>query len=547
MTTERRLYISGIGPTVTPAEMHARLSQYGSVVGDVSWNDKDASTSGAFLHCTMALDAGGWSRLRRLSGTTFKGGRLSVAEARPDWRTRWQADAVRKPASDVENARVERERKKARTPLQPGVVGGVHSRKAAAGRLMKDGDIQAKDRRYGWIKGRYGRAIAVIHDSKGNRIKPPADALLKLWGSAHPQSWQLTASYDSEEEEWRDRRGKVIRDRELPESAKRQQPGSLAVQHKGERVEVWDDDEGSSTVLRSSAGHEAEAVHATLTEAELEKELAAEKQRGLSLLDDLFGAAQSDDEMTDARGAAQLDGRRETTQKSAVQPLVKRYDPEAADDLDEDDASMADNAKLGNDHDMRDAPATNGETSTSASRQDDESDDEEDFVPMFGQSDTQQDLTSIFKPSVDGSDKRTFSLFGNAEDNSDIEDDTFDAPAQNAANANLIAIPVQRDRLSRQLAVEDDGAAAAAAAKAAERSRKLLLSTPEDLAAAGAGTGAESFWATSMAEAGAGWLHPTTDTDRARAAWEARRGDATREWKRKRKDALKRLRKRHGT
>ncbi|BFZ53452.1 hypothetical protein PYCC9005_000476 [Savitreella phatthalungensis] len=529
-----RLYISGIGESVTAAELSARIGHYGKLTSELILNAKTVPVNGTqFGHCSIDIDSAGWDKLRRLSGTVFKGGKLRIEEAQPDYTIRLARDRTRPekaPSTGIPGVGLRRKRKKDEM-LGHGVIGAVHSRRANRDQLFKDGDIRAKDRRRGWIKSKYGRAIAVMNDGHGNRIKPPSDSLQKLWGVAHPQPDRLTARYDDEEGEWLDRRGRIIEEPELPakSSYTTASSGSRVVEIDGERVEVWADDEDGAAGGENYLGRMGDQKVENITAEQVDEQLANEKKTGLSLLDAMFGDEESEDEQPAPQAATESIAKPLAREAGADArkpgfTLMSHYDPTT---------------------DVRDTNMEDEEA------QDEEVEDEEDHTPSFLRAQTdggpRQDLTAIFRPDLSGDGsgiKQTFTFFGPSADD-DLDSDT-NKHLNAAISTTKPAQPILSSTTSTAPALpvifpHETGYFADALSALASGSHGLRV-RPPTTPAAGDGDDINADHDTLFVTGSTDLTTPNSDAQRAR--WQLRRHTSTREWKRKRRDGLRRLRKR---
>lgn len=532
---EKRLFISGIAKTLSKNELETRLGSYGTLTDTLALNLKNSETIGIFAHCKISLSRVQWAKLKRLSGTVLKGSKLRIEEARPDWLARKAVDAAR-PDPVQPNPRK-------RPPF--GLIPAVESKKVRRGEVVKDNDLSQKIGKAGWVKGRYGRAIAVLRLDGKAALKRNPDAITKLWGTTHPTSDQLTAWYDEDFEEWHDRRGRLIKDVAI--KSKHRPVESTATG----RVEIWasddEEDENGSSALAERRSHPSQQSVETdsgmqlnvMSEEDIQAQLDKEREFSMNLLGDLFK-----DEISEEPRAPEMQVRK---RKVDLLDIVQRYDPNAPEP---ETSSESEGPQM--EPSLSDADANETHESETDRRADmhmnDIGDDESALqldanAKLNPHAVSSTDLVSIFKPSADQPD-RPFTLFSGHED-SDDEDGT---------DAQVPAVPVVEehndihpDRLKQSNAPEteaafDDNVNANFMALARDRGFSSLTSSslakPKGpfplLLSSGPGTilyGVPDFFP------------ETLDHDRIKRQWEEQRVDLTRDWKRKRREGTKRMRK----
>lgn len=308
---EKRLFIAGISPSLSVDDLAKRLGSYGQLTSELQLNHKNAETTGTFAHCNIQLEASQWSRLKRLSGTVLKGSKLRIEEAKQDWLER-KVNDDRRPNPVIPNPRKR---------VLPGTIVARESKRVKRGELVKDGDITQKSRRQGWIKGRYGRALAVLKRENEPALKRNPDALSRLWGSAHPRPEQLTYRYDDEEDEWYDRGGRVIEETEV---TKKLRPVEL--QEHG-CVEIWDESDNDMPMAAEEyTGNSDTATNSQIVEDnDIDEQLADERSVALGLLESMFPTSEKG---ADTGTSAALQ-RQEKRKSRDTLKIVARFDPDA--------------------------------------------------------------------------------------------------------------------------------------------------------------------------------------------------------------------------
>ncbi|KAF9458871.1 hypothetical protein BDZ94DRAFT_1300909 [Collybia nuda] len=89
-TLTKRLHISGLTPALTPADLSTRLSTFGTVKAVDGFGLRDGlDQPRKFGYVTLETTAGKLARcLNLLSGSTWKGAKLRIGEAKPDFMER---------------------------------------------------------------------------------------------------------------------------------------------------------------------------------------------------------------------------------------------------------------------------------------------------------------------------------------------------------------------------------------------------------------------------------------------------------------------------
>ncbi|MCS7338314.1 MAG: RNA-binding protein [Verrucomicrobiae bacterium] len=80
---QNRLYVGGLAPDVTEADLLALFSQHGSVTEASVVLDRFTRKSRGFGFVTMASDTAAQAAIQKLNGTIFKGRTITVNVARP--------------------------------------------------------------------------------------------------------------------------------------------------------------------------------------------------------------------------------------------------------------------------------------------------------------------------------------------------------------------------------------------------------------------------------------------------------------------------------
>ncbi|KAI8071680.1 hypothetical protein BC940DRAFT_293417 [Gongronella butleri] len=154
---QKRVYVGGLHPEVTADLLAQRFAKYGSLSNVQIAKDMDNQCRG-FAHFTIDTTPKQWNNcLSTYHGSTWKGHKLQLAEAKPDHEQREAIQA----AKDAK--RQERKRKREeRCPTHD----GVHAKDLT---LVNDDNVNTRNGK--WKRGRYGRAIAVMRLAKPDGSK----------------------------------------------------------------------------------------------------------------------------------------------------------------------------------------------------------------------------------------------------------------------------------------------------------------------------------------------------------------------------------------
>ncbi|BFZ62173.1 hypothetical protein YB2330_003255 [Saitoella coloradoensis] len=558
VAVEKRIFVGGLTPSIPVSDIESRLKSFGQILKPVELVNKNDVQ--IFAYTTINITGAQWGKLRQyLNGSKYKGATLRIEEAKPSWK-------------DIREKEVERER------VNPTAV-FPHPRKKRKydseveyGRevdkidvVMTDGAVKKESTK--WVRGRYGRAIALMHvfDQKKNQRKlvfdpkKQRDFLVKLWGN--PTTGDITWQYDEERDCWVDSHGRERA--ELPlEAAPRDITQARTIGERAGHVEeapapipapAWDaepeqlpdrvlaklaeealkkvdrpswidEDSDDEPLYHKERGfelvntHDPNLVeHLDEDEAAAAARIAAEKSKNLDILKGLIGAEQVEE----------VQERKERERARVVEKSwsgTARFDP-TAEDAEQYEAHSEEEKEVPElrieemeDEEEGDAVARlTGSAMPKVSQ-------EIDSTVNVG------NLKTMFTP---GETDTGFSLFGGADLGSDIDEDgeeeeeeTYDEPAaepvhtsvdtsnyrvantvplsnkrgwlpSNPHNQNYLFFPHYGTNLASRSVFHDDG---------------------------------KVFWRTKSEE-------------EIREAWRAKKIELTRDWKSKRRDALRRKKK----
>ncbi|KAF9264124.1 hypothetical protein L218DRAFT_979746, partial [Marasmius fiardii PR-910] len=171
-TITKRLHISGLTPALTPSDLSTRLSTFGTVKSLDGFGLLDAvGQPRKFAYATLEATPAALKRcFTSLSGTTWKGAKLRIGEAKPDYRARL--------AEERAKANEEAPRKRQRT----------HYSKYNA-TLSSNMSLVTRENapnRPGWKVMPSGRIVRSMRMRPGKPLPPSDDLLKKPRASAAP-------------------------------------------------------------------------------------------------------------------------------------------------------------------------------------------------------------------------------------------------------------------------------------------------------------------------------------------------------------------------
>ncbi|RUS19960.1 hypothetical protein BC937DRAFT_86650 [Endogone sp. FLAS-F59071] len=142
----KRVYIGGLNNDVTAAELEERFRPFGNVANvDVARNTLTGHCRG-FAHMTMNTTVG----VNLYNGTKWKGTALKIEDAKSDYRERLRKEWENQKEEENEGNKPLKKRKKVTSD-------GVLAKDMT---LVTDKNMEG---RKNWKRGRYGRAIALLH------------------------------------------------------------------------------------------------------------------------------------------------------------------------------------------------------------------------------------------------------------------------------------------------------------------------------------------------------------------------------------------------
>ncbi|CAG8598191.1 6966_t:CDS:10, partial [Paraglomus brasilianum] len=156
----KRVYIGGLSKDVIEEDIANRLRPFGSISNvDIIYQQETGESRG-FAYVTIKTTSTLWKKcVSTLNGTIWKGMKLRIEDAKPDYKQRLQDqwEQERKLAgSQVSGARMSKKRKQETVTLADNMS------------LITDKNV---DGRKGWKKVRYGRAVAVMRLRKDDGTK----------------------------------------------------------------------------------------------------------------------------------------------------------------------------------------------------------------------------------------------------------------------------------------------------------------------------------------------------------------------------------------
>ncbi|KDN52531.1 hypothetical protein K437DRAFT_292979 [Tilletiaria anomala UBC 951] len=206
-TVIKRLHISGLTPSLSQHDIISRFSSFGLQVLNIdTWSHESSSSlqpssapSGAstnldgkpyaFLDVSIpSEDAQATVKLERikrlLSGTIWKGAKLRIGDARPDFRQRLEAERMAQSA----DGSADRSKKRKRSKV-PGTVGLEAKNKDVP---VTSADVE--NGLWGWKKTPAGHLIRPMHMRPAHGLPPPQPLRsLAIAGSSKPNSKPKTS------------------------------------------------------------------------------------------------------------------------------------------------------------------------------------------------------------------------------------------------------------------------------------------------------------------------------------------------------------------
>ncbi|PWN49659.1 hypothetical protein IE53DRAFT_331659 [Violaceomyces palustris] len=147
----RKIHVSGLNQNFTKEDLRERFSTFGTIHEVHGWPEAKDANGRQKPYAFISMDAS-LASIKKcvslLSGTTWKGAKLRIGEARPDWMER-HLEEVRK-REEVEGAEGSRPAKKRRLPPFVGVE---------AMSMEPINESRVKDGEWGWKKLEDGRLV----------------------------------------------------------------------------------------------------------------------------------------------------------------------------------------------------------------------------------------------------------------------------------------------------------------------------------------------------------------------------------------------------
>ncbi|OSD05440.1 hypothetical protein PYCCODRAFT_1465336 [Trametes coccinea BRFM310] len=531
----KRIHISGLTPAITAKDLNDRLGSFGTVKSLDGLGLLDAvGQPRKFAYATLETTKAKLARcMNLLSGVTWKGAKLRLGEAKPDFRERIAQEhaAIKRAAEEAANQPPKKRRRLPRgvqgvhaadmTPVTPENVktrGGW--RVTATGRLIRPMrmrperplpeplDAAAADK----TKGKTGKAKKRLRDPPTRARRRTIDPT--KWGSTHlkgiflenaaasvasnlPRE-SIEASSDAEEE-------LDASDEEYTDEGSSGEESSEDTDSESSEGEELADD--GHSILPPSSGVSSKKPStgpSTLPSNSLQSaepsELVEETSKALSLLQSLFG------DKDEWRGEESIDS-----------------------DIDEEDIRRAD-AALEAVADSPEATDAAGDVAANAMQVDVQERTQE-AAPVQSSVQTQPQgtqktkLKDLFAPREEDAG---FSLLGHLDLDLELEEDLpFDVPASAPAPASAPSQPVRTIQPT---------AAHLARTAALDVSKPLFF--PSDNVAMRRRALDPTNWRT--------WFFRTDSPEAIKQRWEESKGELTAGWKRRHREAIKSRRRRGG-
>ncbi len=167
------MYVKGLPAELTEKDFASRFGSFGSV-SDVSIAKSACGDCRGFGHLSLMCDDSGWRKcLSLLNGSTWKGKKISIEEAKEDYIKRRDKEMAQAPITDKKDV------------LKRRLV-----RHATDMSLVDEKNVE---KRKGWRRGKFGRPIAIVRLRKPDGtlvVHDPShdpNALDKFYEGYHPR------------------------------------------------------------------------------------------------------------------------------------------------------------------------------------------------------------------------------------------------------------------------------------------------------------------------------------------------------------------------
>ncbi|RPD64073.1 hypothetical protein L226DRAFT_505576 [Lentinus tigrinus ALCF2SS1-7] len=505
----KRIHISGLTPAITAEDLSQRFSSFGTVKAIDGYGLLDAvGQPRKYAYITLETTKSKLARcMNLLSGVTWKGAKLRLGEAKPDYRERIQKEHEELKRA-AEASADEPPKKRRRLPHG---VQGVQARDMS---LVTPENVSTRG---GWRVTPAGRLIRPMRmrpahplpepldavklskeKSKSGKIKtrprdPPTRARRKTidptkWGSQHLKGIFLENAAVTFPAATRREAEPVLVDEEESESSESDSELESSDEEGDAERSPTPPPPAPATVQKARAIPAAPPTTASLSA--VDRELAEEKSQSLGLLQSLFG----DKDEWSVAGSVDSDLEEEIERERHNAPVTADAD-DVEDTMDVDEQQPEPELSL--------TPAPH-ETATAPEG-------------------TKAKLKDLFAPREEDAG---FSLLGHLDLDLELDDDVpFDVPMPTPAAPapSRAAAPVQLRVPHTSLLSLDS-------------SRPLFF--PTDQAGAKRRVLDPTNWRT--------WFYRTDTPDAIRARWEETKGELTAGWKRRHREAIKSRRRRGG-
>ncbi|KAI9323224.1 hypothetical protein BX666DRAFT_1884475 [Dichotomocladium elegans] len=144
---EKRVYIGGLHESINDQLLRERFARYGTVKDATIAKDSEGHCRG-FGHLTILTTSKDWRQCVSVyNGAKWKGAAMRIEEAKPDYAER------KRKEDETEQRKLERRQKKR-------LRWERHFAASDNMPLVTEKDVE---KRKGWRRGKYGRAIAIMH------------------------------------------------------------------------------------------------------------------------------------------------------------------------------------------------------------------------------------------------------------------------------------------------------------------------------------------------------------------------------------------------
>ncbi|EJD41754.1 hypothetical protein AURDEDRAFT_186366 [Auricularia subglabra TFB-10046 SS5] len=189
-----RLHISGLTPAISEKDLQAKLSSFGTVRGLDGFGAKDGNGDPRkFGYATLEAPPAQVTRcVTALSGTTWKGARLRIAPAKPDFSQRWLKETEANEQESLEPPKKKRKRVRGAhgveaAEMEPVTLDNYDKHHVGAHALTHDYPMPTQLAFQGWYKTPLGHLIHPMRMRPLHPVPKPAPMVPAGASAAKPK------------------------------------------------------------------------------------------------------------------------------------------------------------------------------------------------------------------------------------------------------------------------------------------------------------------------------------------------------------------------